>query len=137
MKEYNGTTYPIKFPQGRIYLDSQKNAYLEYNQSAVNKFNNNGNKLQIFLDKKVATYLAEYVSYKTGTQAKSIILTSDYGSGYVKISVPYAYYQAYSKKIKKRVGKRGTQPFERMKADKSDKIARELAKYSRELHGNG
>lgn len=137
MKEYNGTTYPIKFPQGRIYLDSKKNAYLEYNQSAVNKFNNNGNKLQIFLDKKVATYLAEYVSYKTGTQAKSIILTSDYGSGYVKISVPYAHYQAYSKKIKKRVGKRGTQPFERMKADKSDTIARELAKYSRELHGNG
>lgn len=134
MKESTGTTYPIKFPQGRIYLDSQRNAYLEYNRNYVNKFNNNGNKMQVFLDKKVATELAEYVSYKTGTQAKSIILTSDYGSGYVRISVPYAHYQAYSKRIKKRVGKRGTQPFERMVADKGRKICEEVAKYGRELN---
>ena len=126
----------VEFPQGKIYVSQGGNgtAYIEYNKRYVNKFNNNLNKEQVFLDNKVIMFLQEYVSYKSGTQAKSIRLTSDPGSGLVHINVPYAEYQAYSKRIKKRVGKRGTRPFERMKADKSDTIARELAKYSRELH---
>lgn len=79
--------------------------------------------------------LVSYVSFKTGMQAKSIPLSSDYGSGYVLINVPYAEYQAYSKKIKKRVGKRGTQPFERMCADKADSIRRQAIAYARRLNG--
>lgn len=79
-------------------------------------------------------FLQEYVSYKTGTQAKSIRLTSDPGSGKVHINVPYAEYQAYSKRIKKRVGKRGTYPFERMKADKKDTILKQVEAYSRRLN---
>ena len=79
--------------------------------------------------------LQEYVSYKTGTQEKSIRLTSDPGSGKVHINVPYAEYQAYSKRIKKRVGKRGTYPFERMKADKKDTILKQVEAYSRRLNG--
>ena len=126
----------VEFPQGKIYVSQNGNgkAYIEYNKSYVNKFNNNLNKEQVFLDNKVIMFLQEYVSYKTGTQEKSIRLTSDPGSGLVHINVPYAEYQAYSKKIKKRVGKRGTYPFERMKADKKDTILKQVEAYSRRLN---
>ena len=126
----------VEFPQGKIYVSQNGNgkAYIEYNKSYVNKFNNNLNKEQVFLDNKVIMYLQEYVSYKTGTQEKSIRLTSDPGSGKVHINVPYAEYQAYSKRIKKRVGKRGTYPFERMKADKKDTILKQVEAYSRRLN---
>ena len=126
----------VEFPQGRIYVTDGGNgtAYIEYNKSYVNKFNNDLNKTQVFLDNKVIMFLQEYVSYKSGTQAKSIRLTSDPGSGLVHINVPYAEYQAYSKKIKKRVGKRGTYPFERMKADKKDTILKQVEAYSRRLN---
>ena len=127
----------VEFPQGRIYVTEGGNgtAYIEYNKSYVNKFNNDLNKTQVFLDNKVIMYLQEYVSYKHGVQAKSIRLTSDPGSGLVHINVPYAEYQAYSKRIKKRVGKRGTRPFERMKADKKDTILKQVEAYSRRLNG--
>ena len=126
----------VEFPQGKIYVsqNGKGKAYIEYNKSYVNKFNNDLNKIQVFLDNKVIMFLQEYVSYKTGTQAKSIRLTSDAGSGLVHINVPYAEYQAYSKKIKKRVGKRGTYPFERMKADKKDTILKQVEAYSRRLN---
>ena len=126
----------VEFPQGKIYVSQNGNgkAYIEYNKSYVNKFNNDLNKTQVFLDNKVIMFLQEYVSYKTGTQAKSIRLTSDAGSGLVHINVPYAEYQAYSKRIKKRVGKRGTHPFERMKADKKDTILKQVEAYSRRLN---
>lgn len=126
----------VEFPQGKIYVsDKNGKAYIEYNKSYVNKFNNNLNKEQVFLDNKVIMFLQEYVSYKSGTQEKSIRLTSDPGSGLVHINVPYAEYQAYSKRIKKRVGKRGTRPFERMKADKKDTILKQAEAYSRRLNG--
>ena len=127
----------VEFPQGRIYVSQGGNgkAYIEYNKSYVNKFNNDLNKTQVFLDNKVIMFLQEYVSYKHGVQAKSIRLTSDAGSGLVNINVPYAEYQAYSKHIKKRVGKRGTYPFERMKADKKDTILKQVEAYSRRLNG--
>lgn len=127
----------VEFPQGKIYIsqNGKGKAYIEYNKSYVNKFNNNLNKEQVFLDNKVIMYLQEYVSYKSGTQEKSIRLTSDAGSGLVHINVPYAEYQAYSKRIKKRVGKRGTYPFERMKADKKDTILKQVEAYSRRLNG--
>ena len=126
----------VEFPQGRIYVTDGGNgkAYIEYNKSYVNKFNNDLNKTQVFLDNKVIMFLQEYVSYKHGVQAKSIRLTSDAGSGLVHINVPYAEYQAYSKRIKKRVGKRGTYPFERMKADKKDTILKQVEAYSRRLN---
>ena len=127
----------VEFPQGKIYVTNGGNgkAYIEYNKSYVNKFNNDLNKTQVFLDNKVIMFLQEYVSYKYGVQAKSIRLTSDPGSGLVHINVPYAEYQAYSKRIKKRVGKRGTYPFERMKADKKDTILKQVEAYSRRLNG--
>lgn len=126
----------VEFPQGKIYVsqNGNGNAYIEYNKIYINKFNNNLNKEQVFLDNKVIMFLQEYVSYKSGTQAKSIRLTSDPGSGLVHINVPYAEYQAYSKRIKKRVGKRGTYPFERMKADKKDTILKQVETYSRRLN---
>lgn len=126
----------VEFPQGRIYVTDGGNgkAYIEYNKSYVNKFNNDLNKTQVFLDNKVIMFLQDYVSYKHGVQAKSIRLTSDPGSGLVHINVPYAEYQAYSKRIKKRVGKRGTYPFERMKADKKDTILKQVEAYSRRLN---
>ena len=127
----------VEFPQGKIYVSQNGNgkAYIEYNKSYVNKFNNNLNKEQVFLDNKVIMLLQEYVSYKYGVQAKSIRIISNPGSGLVHINVPYAEYQAYSKRIKKRVGKRGTYPFERMKADKKDTILKQAEAYSRRLNG--
>ena len=125
-------TLEVKFPQ------SQKvgnDGTLNYNASFTRNFNENLNKSQVFLDNKVGTYLQDYVSYKTGTQAKSIPMAGTYGKGYVVINVPYAEYQAYSKRIKKRVGKRGTYPFERMKADKKDTILKQVEAYSRRLNG--
>lgn len=82
---------------------------------------------QKYLDTMVARNLQPYVSFKSGTQEKSILSSLVPGSGYVHIMVPYAEYQAYSKRIKKRVGKRGTRPFERMVADKRNTMLNELA----------
>lgn len=124
----------IKFPKGQFIETPEGRLKIEYNQGYVNKFNNNLNRVQVFLDNKVITELGEYVSYKTGTQQKSIRLASQEGSGYVTIGVPYASYQAYSGRIKKRVGKRGTRPFERMKADKKDTILKQVAEYSKRLN---
>lgn len=106
---------------------------IEYDASFVKKFNTNMDLCQKYLDNLVVINLMEYVSYKTGTQAKSIKISSNLGSGLVNINVPYAEYQAYSKKIKKRIGKRGTKPFERMKEDKKDSILLQLQRYSRRL----
>ena len=75
------------------------------------------------------------MSKDSGNQEGSIAEANTYGKGYVIINVSYAGYQAYSKKIKKRVGKRGTQPFERMKADKNSEILRAVQNYSRRLNG--
>lgn len=83
--------------------------------------------VQKYLDTMVARNLQPYVSFKSGTQEKSILSSLVPGSGYVHIMVPYAEYQAYSKRIKKRVGKRGTRPFERMVADKRNTMLNELA----------
>lgn len=126
--------FKVEFPQGKIYLDKDKKAYIEYNDKFVNEFNKKGNKTQVFLDKTVANALMAYVSLRTGVQSKSIKLATVIGSGIVEIGVPYAEYQAYSKKIHKRVGKRGTQPFERMKSDKKDSILRQVSAYSERLN---
>lgn len=90
-------------------------------------------RMQQMVDKLTSEALQPYVSLKTGVQEKSIKISTVLGSGKVIINVPYATYQAYSKKIKKRAGKRGTQPFERMKADKKDSILFSVAKYGRSL----
>lgn len=124
----------VTFPKGTIHYNNNGKAYIEYDRNYTNKFNNDLNKTQMFLDENVAKNLSAYVSFKTGTQEKSITLATNYGSGIVTIGVPYAHYQAYSPKIKKRVGKRGTYPFERMKADKKNTILRETAEYARRLN---
>ena len=105
---------------------------ITYYSSFKSSFNRNLNKTQVYLDKLVATNLRPYVSRKTGTQEYN---TQSYNEGSVTINVPYAEYQAYSKRIKKRVGKRGTQPFERMKSDKKDTILRQTQEYARRLNG--
>lgn len=122
------------FPKGKIYLDGNNKAYIEYNQNYVNQFANKQSMVQAYLDEDVARYLSSYVSFKTGAQSHSIVLATNYGSGIVSIGVPYAHYQAYSPKINKRVGKRGTYPFERMRADKKDTILRETIAYSRRIN---
>lgn len=94
---------------------------------------NEKGKVQQFVDKTVRDNLMAYVSFRTGKQEQSIKLATILGSGRVVINVPYAEYQAYSKRIKKRVGKRGTYPFERMKADKKESILRQTIKYANSL----
>lgn len=127
-------TLKVEFPKGKIYLDDNNQSYIEYNQNYVNKFNNNLNLTQVFLDKTVAQNLMKYVSLRTGVQEKSIQIASNYGSGIVTIGVPYAEYQAYSKKIKKRVGLRGTYPWERMVKEKKESILKQVANYSRRIN---
>lgn len=127
-------TFKVEFPQGKILLNKQGNAYLKYNNTFVNEFNKNGNETQMYLDNTVSNSLMGYVSLRSGVQQKSIKLATVLGSGIVTIGVPYAEYQAYSKKIKKRVGKRGTRPFERMKADKKESILRQVSAYSKRLN---
>lgn len=105
---------------------------ITYYSSFKSSFNRNLNKTQVYLDKLVATNLRPYVSRKTGTQEYN---TQSYNEGSVTINVPYAQYQAYSKRIKKRVGKRGTRPFERMVADKKGTILRQVQEYARRLNG--
>lgn len=83
--------------------------------------------VQKYFDTMVAKNLQPYVSFKSGTQERSILTSLVAGSGEVHIDVDYAEYQAYSKRIKKRVGKRGTRPFERMVADKKITMLNELA----------
>lgn len=127
-------TLKAEFPKGKIYLDKDNMAYIVYNDKYVNKFNNDLNKVQAYIDETVAKELSGYVSFKTGVQEKSIILATNYGSGIVTIGVPYAHYQAYSPRINKREGKRGTYPFERMVADKKETILRQASELSRRLN---
>lgn len=105
---------------------------ITYYSSFKSSFNRNLNKTQVYLDKLVATNLRPYVSRRTGVQELN---TQSYNQGSVTINVPYAQYQAYSKRIKKRVGKRGTQPFERMKSDKKSTILKQVQEYARRLNG--
>ena len=123
----------VNFPLGSVKSSDGK-LVLKYNSLAVRKFQNNLDKTQIFLDNKVIMNLEKYVSKKVGVQEASIRLSSVAGTGKVHINVPYAEYQAYSKRIRKRAGLRGTQPFERMCADKKDSILKEVAEYSRRIN---
>ena len=127
-------TIKVVFPQGQIVQTPEGKAKIVYNQRYVNKFNSDLNKTQVFLDNKVIMNLMKYVSKKTGMQELSIRLSSDAGSGKVHINVPYAQYQAYSKRITKRVGLRGTQPWERMCSDKKSEILKQVCEYSRRIN---
>lgn len=108
------------------------NGTITYYSNFKSYFNKDLNKTQVYLDNLVAKDLRPYVSKKTGVQELN---TQSYEEGSVTINVPYAEYQAYSKRIKKRVGKRGTQPFERMKSDKKDTILKQTQEYARRLNG--
>ena len=116
-------------------------------------------KVQTFLDKTTAEYLQKYVSRKSGTQEKSIPIASNYGSGRITINVPYARFQAGGKVMigvnshspwarrgeRKIVTSknltyhgdrlRGAKPFERMKADKRDRILTQTANCARRVSG--
>lgn len=116
-------------------------------------------RVQAFLDKTVADNLRKYVSRKSGVQEKSIPTASRYGSGKVIINVPYARFQAEGKVMVgvkshspwARQGERkvvtsrnlkyhserlrGSHPFERMKADKGQKILNQTANYARRISG--
>lgn len=104
-----------------------------FNQLSKELGINEKGKVQQFIDKTVRDNLMAYVSFRTGKQEQSIKTGTVLGSGRVIINVPYAEYQAYSKRIKKRVGKRGTQPFERMKADKKASILKQTIAYANSL----
>lgn len=114
-------------------------------------------RVQAFLDKTVAENLQKYVSRKSGVQEKSIPTASKYGSGKVLINVPYARFQAegkimigvkshspWARRGEKKVVTnrdltyhserlRGKHPFERMKADKKQRILNETASYARRI----
>lgn len=121
----------LSVPQGKIKVDSNGLAYIQYNPNFKPKMEKVISKTQVFVDNEVIKYLQAYVSFRTGTQSLSIKLSSQPGNGEVYINTPYAAYQAYSPRIKKMVGKRGKQPFERMKSDKKDVILKGASEVSR------
>ena len=112
-------------------------------------------KVQQFLGKTVADNLKKYVSFKSGVQESSV--NSINGGKQVTINVPYARFQAegkvmigvnskspWAKRGERKVvtGRkltyhsnilRGSHPFERMKADKGNKILTQTANYARRL----
>lgn len=112
-------------------------------------------KVQQFLGKTVTDNLKKYVSLKSGTQKDSVNPIN--GGKQVIINVPYARFQAEgkvmvgvkSRSVYARRGERkvvinknlkyhssklrGAHPFERMKADKRDKILMQTANYARRL----
>lgn len=112
-------------------------------------------KVQQFLGKTVADNLKKYVSLKRGTQKDSVNPIN--GGKQAIINVPYARFQAegkvmvgvksrsayarrgerkvvINKNLKYHSSKlRGAHPFERMKADKRDKILMQTANYARRL----
>lgn len=112
-------------------------------------------KVQQFLGKTVADNLKKYVSFKSGVQESSV--NSINGGKQVIINVPYARFQAegkvmigvnskspWAKRGERKVvtGRkltyhsnilRGSHPFERMKADKGNKILTQTANYARRL----
>lgn len=116
-------------------------------------------KVQTFLDKTTAEYLQKYVSRKSGVQEKSIPIASKYGSGRITINVPHARFQAegkvmigvkshspWARKGERKIVTsrnlkyhserlRGKHPFERMKADKRDRILVQTASYARRVSG--
>lgn len=96
-----------------------------------NKFND----IQYFLDNEVVRYLQEYVARDTGTMEKSISISplTKRGEGQVAIDTKYAAYQAYSPRIHKMAGKRGTYPFERMSSDNAKTILNDVTEYSGRL----
>lgn len=112
-------------------------------------------KVQQFLGKTVADNLKKYVSFKSGVQESSVNPIN--GGKQVIINVPYARFQAegkvmigvnskspWAKRGERKVvtGRkltyhsnilRGSHPFERMKADKGNKILTQTANYARRL----
>jgi len=112
-------------------------------------------KVQQFLGKTVADNLKKYVSFNSGVQEASTYSIN--GGKQVIINVPYARFQAegkvmvgvksrsayarrgerkvvINKNLKYHSSKlRGAHPFERMKADKRDKILMQTANYARRL----
>ena len=112
-------------------------------------------KVQQFLGQTVADNLKKYVSFKSGVQESSV--NSINGGKQVIINVPYARFQAegkvmigvnskspWAKRGERKVvtGRkltyhsnilRGSHPFERMKADKGNKILTHTANYARRL----
>ena len=101
----NQSKLKVDFPLGKIYVELddkgkeiKNSAYIEYNPNFVRKFNGNLNETQVYLDNLVVKNLRPYVSRKTGVQELSI---ASLEQGTVSINVPYAEYQAYSKRIQK------------------------------------
>ena len=95
----------------------------------------NFDRIQYFLDTEVVRNLQPYVARDTGAMERSIKYSplTQLGEGRVAIDTPYASYQAYSPKITKQKGLRGTLPFERMVSDKGQTIQNSVIEYSRRL----
>lgn len=125
----------VAFPKKKVISNRYGESTFVYHPKFINSFNKKMDTLQKFLDNRVIIELQKYVSKKEGIQKKSIRLYTQAGSGLVIIGVKYAEYQAYSKRIKKRVGKRGTYPFERMVNKEGKAIFRALNNKARELNG--
>ena len=86
----------IKTPRGRIYINENGKAVLEWNPAMAAKLTRKLTTAQEIVDSEVLRGCEPYVPMQTGMLKKSGILGTEIGSGFVKWIAPYARYQYYS-----------------------------------------
>lgn len=125
----------IETPRGRISLDPQNRAVLEFNTNFQPRFQKQYSQAQRFVDSEVLRLSEPYIPLLTGTLIKSGILGTTIGSGLVQWIVPYARPQYYSPRPPGSLTGplRGPYWFERMKEVRG----REIIRGARRIAGSG
>lgn len=86
----------IETPRGRIGLDPQSRAVLEFNTNFQPKWQRRYTNAQKFVDSEILRQSEPYTPLLTGTLIKTGILGTEIGSGVVQWIAPYAKPQYYS-----------------------------------------
>lgn len=82
-------------------------------------------KVQTFIDSEMMRTMEPYMPFDTGMMARSMPLSTDVGSGVVKVNVPYAHRRLHSAR---KNGLRGPDYFARWKADNCAELLNKAAK---------
>lgn len=111
-------SYPvIETPRGKVYVDGDNKAVLEWNTNFQPKWQKRYSSAQKFVDSEVLRRCEPYIPLKLGVLIKSGILGTEIGSGLVTWIAPYARAQYFMvRKNPSQTGPlRGPYWFERMK----------------------
>ena len=81
--------------------------------------------VQVFIDSETMRTMEPYMPFDTGMMARSMPVSTDIGSGIVKVNVPYAHKRLHSAR---KNGLRGPDYFARWKADHRKDLLSKAAK---------